>query len=138
MAVIEIKKDPSRKELAWLGALFALFFAAIGAMAYWRFGTPETAFRLWGIGAAVSVLYYAIPPIRKPLYLGWMYAAFPIGWTISHVLLGITYYLVLTPIGLVIRLLGRDPLERRFEPQRETYWSRHQPDADPARYFRQF
>lgn len=138
MAVIEIKKNPSRKELAWLGALFALFFAAIGAMAYWRFGAPETAFRLWGIGAVVSVLYYAIPPIRKPLYLGWMYAAYPIGWTISHVLLGITYYLVLTPIGLVIRLLGRDPLERRFEADRGSYWSRHQPDARPARYFRQF
>ena len=45
------------------------------------------------------------------MFLGWMYAAFPIGWTISHLLLLAVYYFVLTPVGLALRLTGRDPVD---------------------------
>ena len=83
-------------------------------------------------------MYYAIRPFRRPIYLGWMYAVFPIGWVISHTVLALTYYLVLTPIGLLMRGLGRDPMERRFDRDGETYWTPHEPSEDPARYFRQF
>jgi hypothetical protein len=138
MALLEINKNPSKRELAWVGALFALFFGLIGAISYWRFHAPERAFVFWAVGVGLCLLYYAVPPIRRSLYIGWMYAAYPIGWTISHLLLGITYYLVLTPIGLIMRLVRKDPLQRRFESETESYWSAHSPDTDPSRYFRQF
>ena len=86
----------------------------------------------------LDLVAYAVPPLRRPLYLGWMYVAFPIGWVISHVVLAIVYYLVFTGTGLVMRLLGRDPLQRRFEPDAQTYWVEHRPGEDLARYFRQF
>ena len=50
-----------------------------------------------------------------------MFAVFPIGWVVSHLLLGVVYFLVLTPIGLTLRALGRDPLERRFDQSASSY-----------------
>lgn len=136
--MIEINKNPSRRELNWFGVLFALFFAIVGAVVMWKFGSVRTAQIIWGVAAVITVVYYALPPVRRLLYLGWMYAAYPIGWTVSHVLLGVIYYLVMTPIGLVMRLAGRDGLEQRIDRSADTYWTEHRPGGDPARYFRQF
>jgi hypothetical protein len=67
-----------------------------------------------------------------------MGATLPIGLVVSFVMLGLFYFLLITPLGLVFRLLGRDPLHRRFDPKAETYWVEHQPADRPERYFQQF
>ena len=67
-----------------------------------------------------------------------MCAAFPIGWTVSYLLLAAIFFLVLTPIGLVMRLFGRDPMLRALDRSAKTYWVPHNPGADPRRYFKQF
>ncbi len=46
------------------------------------------------------------------VYIGWMILAFPIGWTVSQVMLAVMFFGLFTPIGLVFRLIGRDPLHR--------------------------
>ncbi|MBW2459320.1 MAG: hypothetical protein JRI68_32810 [Deltaproteobacteria bacterium] len=56
---------------------------------------------------------------------------------VSTVLLLALYYLVFTPIGLLARLFGYDPMGRRFERQARTYWQPSQPREGVARYFRQ-
>ena len=62
----------------------------------------------------------------------------PIGWVISHLLLSIIYYLLLTPIGIIMRLVGYDPMKRKLEKKRETYWVTRQQVRDPNRYFKQY
>lgn len=136
--MIQINRNPSRGDLKWFGLLLLLFFGLLGAMARWRFGHEETAGRFWWIGLGLCVLYYAIPPMRRWIFVGWMYFAFPIGWTISHLLLFLVYFLLLTPVGLLLRLSGRDPLERRLEPGAASYWSKRSAAEEPGRYFRQF
>lgn len=138
MAMIEINTNPSRGELRYFGLLLAVFFGVVGAILAWRFQAWPVARGLWIGGAAAGVVYYAIPPIRRWMYVGWMYLAFPIGWVISHIMMAAIYYLVFTPIGLFMRLLGRDPLSRSFDESADTYWVEHQPDENPDRYFRQF
>jgi hypothetical protein len=138
MAMIEINKNPSRRELRCFGLLFLVFFGIVGALFRWQFGAPEVANILWPAAAAVTILYYILPPLRRPIHLGWMYVAFPIGWALSHVLLGAVYYLVFTPVGLIMRGLGRDPLHRRFDPGAASYWVEHHPGERIERYFRQF
>ena len=86
----------------------------------------------------VSGLFALWPASRKRIYVGWMFAVFPIGWVVSHLLLGVVYFLVLTPIGLTLRALGRDPLERRFDQSASSYWVRHDPATQVKRYLRQF
>jgi hypothetical protein len=136
--MITINRNPSSRDLRWFGLLLLLFFGLLGALARWRFGAPDTATALWQIGAVLCIVYYAVPPLRRWLFLGWMYAAFPIGWTISHVLLLVVFYLILTPVGLALRLGGHDPLERSFDREAATYWVPRSVKDDPARYFRQF
>jgi len=138
MAVIEINKNPSKKELAWFGVMFLVFFGLIGGLVWWRFEAQGAAYGLWGVAAAVTAVYYAVPSTRLPIYLGWLYAAFPIGWVISHLVMGFIYYLVLTPFALVFKLIGRDALERKVDKNAKTYWVEHRTGGDPQRYFKQF
>ena len=76
--------------------------------------------------------------VGERLYATWMLMVLPLGWTVSHVLLGLVYFGVITPIGLGLRLLGRDLLGRRADPEASTYWQQRPPSADSRRYMRQF
>ena len=67
-----------------------------------------------------------------------MTAIFPIGWVVSHLAMAAVYYVAVTPIGLVMRLVGRDPMERQLDRERATYWVERTRDGDADRYFRQF
>ncbi len=138
MGLLEVKKDFTPRELLWFGPLFALFAGLIGMIILRRFEAPRVAYGIWSVAAAIIVLYYAIPPIRKPLYLGWIYSAFPIGWVISHVLLIAIYYLLITPIGILMKLVGYDPMTRTFDKNESSYWVKRDPNLEKSRYFKQY
>lgn len=138
MAVIEIK-EPTPRDLQWFGPLFLLFFGIIGYVVMSRAGRPNVAYGLWGASAVVVAIYYAVPSLQRKLYLGWIYAVYPIGFVLSHVIMGVVYYGVLTPIALVMRIAGRDMMTRSFDRDAKTYWVEHRTgDRDPSTYFRQF
>src|SRR4051812_19632342 len=113
MAIIELKKDPSRRELLVFVSLLPVFFGLLG-MLRWRAGSPLAAQALWGAGLGLAGLCALVPPARRWLYVGWMYATYPIAWSVSHLLLGAIFFLVATPVALLLRLLGRDPMQRKF------------------------
>lgn len=122
----------------WFGPLFALFGGMIGGLAMWKFEAPEVAKWIWMISAGVIVLYYVLPPLRKWIFVGWMAAVFPIGWVISHVLLAVVFYLVVFPIGMLMRMFKYDALSRRFDREKESYWIERERNDDPRKYFRQY
>lgn len=138
MALLEINRHPAAKELRWFGVLLAAFVAVAGALAHWQFEAPAAARIIWAAGAALAAIYAVVRPLRRWIYLGWIYAAFPIGWTVSHLLLGAAYYLVLTPIGLLVRWTKGDPLDRTLDRSASSYWAERRPVRDVRRYFRQF
>lgn len=136
--MIQLKTTFTKRELIWFGPLFALFGGLIGALAFWKFEAPGIAQAIWISTAATIVLYNLIPPLRKPIYTGWLALVFPIGWIVSHLLLTIVFYLVVFPIGLLMRLLRYDALGRTFSPEAKSYWIKRSANSDPAKYFRQF
>lgn len=139
MALIELDRNPSESNLRWFAGLwFPAFFVVIGLFVGIKFGLWTVVVPTWGMVAVVAMIGVAFPASMRALYLTWMYAAFPIGWTVSHLALGATYYLLMTPIGLFMRLLGHDPLERRIRKDAASYWAEHRPGGDRARYFRQY
>ena len=83
----------------------------------------------------IMLIYF---PATRIVYLGWMYAAYPIGWTVSHTMMAIAYYLVLTPIGIVMRTVRRDPLGQEIDKSAGSYWTRRKPAQSVDQYFRQF
>jgi hypothetical protein len=136
--MIQINKNPSKKELVWFGVLCLVFFALMGLSVLHKTHDPRVAVIIWSIAGIAIAIYFAVPPARRPVYLAWMYAVYPLGWVLSHVLLAVTFFGVIAPIGLLMRVLSRDVLARKFDPSATTYWVRHDPGSDPDRYFRQF
>ena len=119
---------PSRGKLIQFSAL--LIVAAF-ALAFVR-GPSNAAF----IVAAVGVFGVAWPGIAHPIFLVATAIALPIGWVVSHLLLRLIYYVVLTPIALLFRAFGRDPLQLRRR-NADSYWHEFQQGRDIESYFRQ-
>lgn len=137
MAMMEINWTPSRRELRQFGFLCLLFFGGFAAWYGHSDGWTLTVRILTGLALAGGILGAVAPQALKYVFVGWIIAVFPIGWTISHVLLGFIYFVILTPIGLLVRALGNDPMNRSFDSEATSYWSDHE-QAPVARYFRQF
>jgi len=66
-----------------------------------------------------------------------MRATRPLGALISHLMLAVIFYLVITPLAVVLRLFGRDALALRSDAASPSYWSARARDDDLGRYFRQ-
>jgi hypothetical protein len=91
-----------------------------------------------GAGLVGGVVSLARPGAGARMYRAWMAAAEPIGWTISHAILAGAFYLVLTPVGVAMRLVSGDPLRRAYDVEARTYWLPRRPVTDRRSYFRQF
>jgi hypothetical protein len=139
MALIEIKRDPTPREVRQFALLalpaFCLLLAGLGLF---RYASWPAALLLTGAAIASAVLGLLRPRWMRAVLIAWMWAAWPIGWVVSHLLMAIIYYLVIAPIGLIMRALGRDPLQRRLDRDAATYWTPREPEIDSDRYFRQF
>ena len=134
----DISFDPSQRTLRQFAWLWLVFF---GGMALWQALVKERI-TLGLILAALAVIIGSLgltrPEWVRFLYVGWMILAFPIGWTVSQVMLAVIFYGLFTPFGLVFRAIGRDPLRRTRQSNRESYWEPKPMPTDLKRYFKQF
>ncbi len=138
MRLIRIEHNLSRRQLTVFSVCWLVALGVVGGLVLVHGGPLWVAVVVWIAALALPVIGWALPAVLRIVYLGMAYAAFPIGLAVSHVILAVVYYLVLTPIGLVMRLLGHDPMRRRFDPQAESYWVERKPEENVSRYFRQF
>ena len=134
----DIPRSPSSRVLRQFAAAFLVFF---GAMAGWQ-GVVHGRITLALIIAMIAVLVGGLGLIRpqtfRPIFVGWMILAFPIGWTISLILLAVVYYGVFLPVGLFSRLAGRDPLQLKPGHEQASYWIPNPATIDIRRYFRSY
>ncbi|MEX2140396.1 MAG: SxtJ family membrane protein [Pirellulales bacterium] len=137
MALLQINWNPNRRELRQFAALWVGFFGLIGVYCLLVSGSLTAAVALWAI-SVIGIVGWFVPSFIRPPYVVWLALAMPIGWTISHLLLLIMFYLVLTPIGLIMRVCGYDPLQRRFDRSAQSYWHDLEQNKDFDQYFKQF
>jgi hypothetical protein len=138
VSFVELDRKPTEADLRWFGAVVAAFFGILAAVAWLRFGRPDLSWILGAAGAAFAGVYYLVRPLRIPMFRGWTALFFPLGWTVSHLALLVLYFLIVTPIALVLRVARRDPLARALDRDTATYWVEHRTGRDPARYLRQY
>src|SRR5262245_34050758 len=131
-------REPSAAELRYFGLVLAVILAALGAAARWRWHAPSVAAGVWSVAVAAAVAYYALPSLRRPLVLVWRTALRPVERAVSSLTLAIAYYLVFTPVGLLLRAAGRDSLERRLDAGAVSYFVPRRAARESARYFRQY
>ncbi len=137
--MIEIDRNLPEKELRLFAAVFfPAFWLLIGSMIGRKFGFWPPVWGLWAVVAVVAAIGFIRPRLIRPVYVAMVMAVFPIGWVVSHVILFSTWWLVITPIGLLLRVAGRDPMERTFDGKTATYWKPRGPAREAKSYFRQF
>ncbi len=140
MALIEINRDPTTRQLRQFGGLWLVALSLLAVLA-WRSGRPVAVVSaLAALAVLVPVVGWVVPRVLRWVWIGMSVVAWPIGTVVSFSVLTLVFVAVVTPVGLVMRLLGRDPLERRFEPDSASYWTlrAEEGSADLRRYLRQF
>ena len=136
MSLFEVEYHPERRQLRVFGVASAAVLAVTGAMVYPR--QPTAAGLIWAVAAVAGAFAIMRPGALRWVYVGSMLVTWPIGLVVSWVVLAVVFYGVVTPVGLVMRLYGRDALGRRFDRRATTYWVPRAPANDPERYFRQY
>jgi hypothetical protein len=142
MSLVAIDWNPDAKTMRKFGISTMLGCAAIGAFLYfgiWPAAKPSTGFGafIWIAGALTGVTALLGPRIGKPLYCIWMGIGYVVGNIVSRLVLAMVFYLLITPMGLVMRLIGRDPLQLR-KKEAETFWQDIPQANEDGRYERQF
>jgi len=145
--LLELNTNPDERTLRRFGALALFVFGALAVCAWresWLFSAGLGAARVpvaVGLGAvAIVAAVFAVvkPAWNRVLYVGLVAIGYPVGLILSHVVMAALFFGVIAPIGLLLRLLGKDPLQRTLERDRASYWTRAREPRPRASYFRQF
>lgn len=140
----EINWHPSPAERRAFGRSLVAGFPALAAVLLLASGLWSGTWRVtpfaWlaVIGAAAGALFAACPFLAKPFYLAWHFLACCIGALVGNTLLAAFYLLILTPVGLAGRALGRRVICRSLDKSRPSYWVDVAKTDDAVDYFRQF
>jgi hypothetical protein len=131
-------RDPSSRDLNVLALIFLVIPVVIGA--YQLFLKGSRSGYVWMGAGLVLCLCRLIPPLFRVIYRLWLNFSVILGFFVSRVLLTIIFFIVIMPTGLIMRLSGKDPMDRKLDPAASTYWQKKEPqeDTSTARYERQF
>ncbi|MCF7803076.1 MAG: hypothetical protein K9N46_11250 [Candidatus Marinimicrobia bacterium] len=113
-------KESTRKDWRQFGLGLAVILAILGTL-QWILHNPLYlwAYSLSGV-IAVSALVF--PVLLKPVFIMFSYIGLAIGWVMTRVLLSLVLYVIITPIGILSRLLGKPFLDMRFKTDEDSYW----------------
>jgi hypothetical protein len=117
-----------KKELREFGLTIGVILLILGGVVFWR-GRREITPYLFTTSAVFIILGLILPAVLKPIQKIWMGLALIIGFFVSRIILFVLFYAVLTPMGLITRLLGKDILDQRIDKTRASYWSDRGPAA---------
>lgn len=140
----EVNWKPGPAEIRKFAISFVIGFPCIAVVLLiarrvlageWRL---ESALWLGGVGLGAGLVFLAIGVLAKPFYLLWYFLACCIGIVISNVLFMGFFFLVVTPLGLLLRILGKRPIQTGFDKSAKTYWRDVERVTDVKRYFSQF
>lgn len=145
--LIELNLRPDDRTLRQFGFIALVGFGFLAAIAWYEvlifsFGLgaarPIVAGVFAGLAGLAALFSLVYPKANLPIYLGLTIVAFPIGFVLSYVIMGTLFFLIITPVGLIMKILGRDPMHRKFEPEATTYWVAAQGERARSTYFKQF
>jgi len=131
-------REPSGRDMTILAVLFLLLPGAIGAyLLFWKgswFGY------LWMLAGVFLGACRFIAPLFRLIYRLWIGFSVVLGYFVSRTLLTLIFFLVITPTGLIMRLVGKDPMDRKRDPKTPSYWIRREdpPETSIQRYEKQF
>ena len=94
--------------------LFVLFFP-------WVFDMENLPIWPWIVAGLLWVPALAMPNLLEPVYTTWMKIGHALGWVNTRIILGLLFYVIVLPMGLIMRLLGNDPMSRKLDKSISSY-----------------
>jgi len=120
---------------------FGLIFGCLGIIVTIFLFYYHRLYWPWSFSGALFFLISAYwgYPILRPIYIGWMLFAYLMAWMNTRILLSLFFYLVITPTGLALKLIGKDLLDQKSNRSTQTYWIKSERvTGDLERYRHQF
>ncbi len=110
----------SEKELRNFGLTVGTVFVAI---AFWPVVWRGEALRVWALipGVILVVMGLSLPKTLAPVFKIWMKIGHVLGWINTRIILGAVFFLIITPMGVIMRMFGRDSMSRTLIPTQNTY-----------------
>ena len=125
-----VTTNSGKSEVRKFGLSIGTIFGMVAIYLFWQ--EKEVAQLVAYTGVAFFAVGWLLPVALKPVYITWMCFAVLMGFIMTKLILFVLYSLVFTPAGLMLRLLGKDPLKERIEPTKTTYWIQRERGAlDP-------
>lgn len=125
------KTQTERQRLRNFGFVMAVAFGALGGFLLWR-QRPAGPYVL-DIAAAFLICGLAFPKLLAPIEKAWMALARVLQTVVTGLILVLTFFLVITPMGLLLRLSGKDLLAMRLDRNATTFWEPMEPDGPQTR-----
>jgi len=129
---------PDARELRRFAIAMLIGFTILGLLSAWRgkgIGTPSIV--LWSLGVVLAVAAF-IPGLGRMAYLAVYLPTSIIGYVVSNVLLALMFLVVITPLGLILKLMGKDILQQQRRPKERTGWMPVKSTKTEDSYYRQF
>ena len=133
----DIPRNPDVRMLRQFAGLWILFFGGLALSQHFRSHNAPAALIVGALAIGIGVPGLLFPQFLKPIFVGWMILAFPIGWLVSRIILMLLYFGVFAPVGFLLRLFGHDPL-RLKKPDVASYWEEKTQQTSLRRYLKQF
>ncbi|MBN1688164.1 MAG: hypothetical protein JW893_03615 [Candidatus Omnitrophica bacterium] len=122
-----------KKELRSFAKVMTIASVVIFGLAWWLHGVRPVV--LIYAAAFFFLAGFIAPVLLWPIHKIWMTLALMMGWVMTRIILTILFYLVVTPIGLLSRILGKRFLDLSFRENKESYWiHREQCEFNPKKY----
>lgn len=145
MAFVSLDFSPPPRTLRNFGLIGGVAFAGLAAVVHFKIGAfarmpagfPARSIFL-SLSAYCGICALAAPPALKWLYIALSVVGFPIGYVVSYIVVTVMFFIIIAPIGMLMRAFGRDAMKLKFDPQATTYWIKRRPPDTVKRYFRQF
>ncbi len=111
--------DKSLREFGLVtGGMLALVF---GLLLPWIWNADSWPIWPWIVAAILSLIALTMPHILQPVYHWWMKLAHILGWINTRILLSIVFFVIFLPVGIILRLLGKDPMARKLDQDLNSY-----------------
>ena len=147
--LFQVDRNPDERTLRQFGFIALCAFGILAACAYYERGlfafglydararlAVTTALAALGLGSACASIFY--PRANRYTYVGLATLTHPIGVVFSYVILAVLFFGIIAPTGFLLRLAGKDPLQRAFRRDQPSYWTPARPKRSKESYFRQF
>ncbi len=115
------EKRSEAQQATRFGVTLAVLLAALGGWFLWK-QRPVGASIAWSAGGLALVFSLLLRGLWRQFFRLWMKFAEVLSWVMTRVILSVFFYLVLTPIGLVLRLFEKRPLDLKFKDGKASYW----------------